>query len=158
MIEDTVVYASPGKRLVGFGVDAMVLLAAAVTLLWVTGVDMDAVASPGDFPRTFLFSVAVFSALYYIVPTKLVGQTLGKMAIRTRVVDATTGLMPSWPSAVVRWLIPAFALALPQVVGVWLLALIYGWVVVDGRHRGLHDLAGRTVVIDIDLTQRQNSE
>jgi len=73
--------------------------------------------------------------------TALRGQTLGKMLLRIQVVDAG-GNVPPWPRAVARELLRGvISLAL------FPLGLLYLWVALDTRKRGLHDYLGGSYVV-----------
>jgi uncharacterized RDD family membrane protein YckC len=67
--------------------------------------------------------------------------TLGKMAIRARIVDARTGLAPSARQDIIRYF--------GYLLSVLPLGLGYLWVAFDRRKQGFHDkLAGTVVVRD----------
>lgn len=69
--------------------------------------------------------------------------TLGKMAIRARIVDARTGLAPSARQDVIRYF--------GYVLSILPLGLGYLWVAFDRRKQGFHDkLAGTVVVRDLN--------
>jgi len=81
------------------------------------------------------------AALYEVVLTGLVGQTLGKRLLKVRVVSKETGEPPGIARSLIRFLV---------LWSVWMLTvaallMIY----TDKQHRrGLHDLAAGTLVID----------
>ena len=69
--------------------------------------------------------------------------TLGKIAIRARIVDARTGLAPSARQDVIRYF--------GYLLSVLPLGLGYLWVAFDRRKQGFHDkLAGTVVVRDLN--------
>jgi len=73
----------------------------------------------------------------------LTGQTLGKMALHIRVVDATTGAPIGVPRAMLRYLVYAL---------LWIACVIPGLVNVlsplwDPRNQAWHDKAARSVVV-----------
>ena len=65
--------------------------------------------------------------------------TPGKMAIRSRIVDADTGGTPTLKQWIIRY-IGYFVSALPLFLG-------YIWVAFDKRKRGWHDMMAGTVVV-----------
>jgi uncharacterized RDD family membrane protein YckC len=140
------VIASPGWRILGYAVDAVVL----------TNILFALRASPGGRTIAWLFGVGL-TAIYTVAPVAVWGRTVGKWLAGTQVVDRDTGRVPTWPAAGLRWLVPAVAAFVAiqiqvglSVTGPWFtayLAVIYGGVLWDGRRRGVHDLAARTVVI-----------
>jgi uncharacterized RDD family membrane protein YckC len=88
---------------------------------------------------------AVISAVYYTFLHAKRGQTVGKMALRLKVVDETTGELIPTGKAFVRWIIPGLG---------WLtcgiLTLIDGlfplW---DPKRQALHDKMAKTSVIQL---------
>ncbi len=94
----------------------------------------------------------VLYASYEIACVTTTGRTLGKMAVGTRVVDASTGGPVAAPSAVVRDAVlfgPGVVLGF---LGLGLAALLWTVVMVvmvqrPPLHRGPHDFAARTIVV-----------
>jgi uncharacterized RDD family membrane protein YckC len=144
-----VIYASPGRRFLGFVVDFFLLGAVGVLLLPLLGVSMEDFLD-GVVPRQYQVANFLIAAAYQIVFISWRGQTLGKMALRIRVVDETSAEIPRVSAAALRWLIPAAAGLVPQ-LGVFVLAVVYLWLLWDPRRQGIHDKVARTVVIDVLL-------
>jgi uncharacterized RDD family membrane protein YckC len=141
----TRVVAGGLRRLGGWVIDGVVGLVMVGPLRVVFGGD-PLVAAAG----------AVLVGLYEVLGVWLFGQTAGKALVRTRVLDIATGERPAWPSAVIRWAVPA-AVGLISYLGTWGLVLgpigqvvVYGGVLLPPNRRGLHDLAARTVVVLAD--------
>lgn len=129
-----------GQRLVARLIDAVVALP----------LFAGAAALADGRVRVAIGLVAV--ALYEVFLVARGGQTLGKMAMSTRVVDRATGSPPGAGQAAARWLVlvagSLVALALPSFEPV---AVGYALIVVlpvlrPPLHRGLHDLAAGTIV------------
>lgn len=136
--------AEPWRRLVGFVIDWMILVLIALVLLSVLQVDLGA----GDglrLPAPVLIVQGLVAAAYYIGFTVSRGQTPGKMLIGTRVVMERTAQIPGLGPSSLRWVVPGLFVFLPGVSVV--VAVIYGWLLFDGRRRGLHDKAAKTVVV-----------
>ena len=94
-----------------------------------------------NFNYRFLLLFCGAFTIYGILMTALRGQTLGKMLLRIQVVDAG-GNVPQWPRAVARELLRGvISLAL------FPLGLLYLWVALDPRRRGLHDYLGGSYVV-----------
>ena len=94
-----------------------------------------------NFNYGFLLLFCGAFTVYGILMTALRGQTLGKMLLRIQVVDAD-GNVPPWPRAVARELLRGvISLAL------FPLGLLYLWVALDARRRGLHDYLGGSYVV-----------
>jgi len=94
----------------------------------------------------------VVVAAYHVVLTARDGRTLGKAAVRTKVVDVDTGAVPSLGQAARRWLtVIAGSLVAAVIPALDLVAAIYGLVVLlpilsGPLHRGIHDRVASTVV------------
>ena len=94
-----------------------------------------------NFNYSFLLLFCGVFTVYGTLMTALRGQTLGKMLLRIQVVDAG-GNVPPWPRAVARELLRGvISLAL------FPLGLLYLWVALDTRKRGLHDYLGGSYVV-----------
>ena len=129
------------QRFLGSVLDELVLLPLA---LLVFAMDRTAV---------LVVTIAV-RVLYEALLVAHDGRTLGKRALRTRVVDASSGRIPSFAQAALRcWVFDA----LPAVVGLLVHvpgSFLYPLVVVAPilqrpLHRGLHDRAAHTVVTTV---------
>ena len=83
-----------------------------------------------------------------LVPTALWGQTLGQIAIGTRVVPEEDGSLPGWRRAALRWALPGVAGRLPF-VGLWVGLAVMASLVVDPSRRGLHDRVAGTIVVRV---------
>ena len=85
------------------------------------------------------------SAVYEIPLTKLRGQTVGKMAMRTRVRPIDHEGLVSWGQAVMRWVGYRGIAAIPQIGGLYSL-LDALWIFWDPRRQTIHDKIAKTVV------------
>ena len=94
-----------------------------------------------NFNYDFLLLFCGISVLHGIVLTAFRGQTLGKMLLRIQVVDAD-GNIPSWQKIALRELLRGVIL-----LALFPLGLIYVWVALDARKRGLHDYLGGSYVV-----------
>jgi uncharacterized RDD family membrane protein YckC len=105
----------------------------------------------GDLETAFV--PPLVAAVYTITLIAANGQTVGKRAVGTRVVDLRTGATPSWEQAAMRW----FIFSGVQIVAIRWLGVpggfggLYEIVIVvlllpPPLHRSLHDRAARTVV------------
>jgi uncharacterized RDD family membrane protein YckC len=134
--------AKPGLRLAGYLVDAFVLCLAGIPIAFL-------------FSGRTRYAIALaMSAIYAIVLIGWRGQTVGNLAVRTRVVSLRTGRVPSPVAAAVRWtvfngvavaalFVPLAVLAYPF----WLLGMSVPILCTRFR-QGLHDLAADVVVVD----------
>ena len=142
---ETVELAGPLGRLGARILDTAIMLAAILILFAIAvasalGVDAALVG--------FALLAGVIGILYEVSLIAIRGQTLGKMAVRIKVVRADNGLEPGWGKSVGRWIIPA-ALAFIPLVG-WLLSLlVYLSLLWDKVRQGWHDKAAGTLVVKV---------
>lgn len=107
-----------------------------------------------------VIGVAV-SVAYFVGLTAWSGQTVGKLAVRIRVVDETTSTTPSIWTSFVRWCVGfGIVTVLGVIPGSDALQIALSWlgfaiglaivvpILFDPRRRGLHDRIAGTVVID----------
>ena len=124
--------ASPLKRVYAWTIDATVIV---LLVMMLGGVTRGALFSKGAAPQDIFLFLA-----YFIIPTGVWGQTLGKWAAGIAVVDHE-GRAPGVAMAIPRevaWKVVSYGAA-----GVGLL-----WVLFDKERRGWHDkLAGTWVVL-----------
>ena len=132
-------------RLAGFAVDLAILFTAWVLLAALLNVDL--ADETIDLPARFRVAQGIIGAAYYIGFTSLRGQTPGKMLAGTRVVMERTAEIPGLRPATLRWFLPGVFWFLPGISPLQL--AVYAWVLFDGRRRGLHDKAAKTVVVKI---------
>ena len=96
---------------------------------------------------------AAILAFYFIGFVSVYGRTPGKMAMHLRIVDIETGAPPGALRAATRFLVPNAVWVISLGLGlsgpadqVWQ-AVVYGVVLTNPRHRGLHDMAAGTLVV-----------
>jgi uncharacterized RDD family membrane protein YckC len=139
--------ASPGKRLGGALIDGSIFI-----LLALATVPSDENMARGGIAIAWF----LIGAVYEIGLTATKGQTLGKMLVRTQVLDRSGERLPAWNQSFVRWLVPAIPNMVAFVVtGFGVDALFFVWSLVvyvpilrSADRRGWHDRAAGTVVID----------
>jgi uncharacterized RDD family membrane protein YckC len=125
---NSVILASPWRRLIGALIDSAVL--GALTI-WLRG-------GVATFAIRLAVSLAYFAAL-----NGFVGRTVGKLVVRTRVVDVDTGDVIGVPRSLGRIVLmeaAAVALAIPFLID-------SVWIVRDPRRQALHDKAVRSIVV-----------
>jgi uncharacterized RDD family membrane protein YckC len=95
-----------------------------------------------------LFSIAItcVGLVYETVMIALLGRTVGKLALGTRVVRSVDGGRPDWYEAGMRALVPLSLSAIPR-VGVLLWAFVYSLAFWNPLRQGLHDKAAGTLVV-----------
>jgi uncharacterized RDD family membrane protein YckC/tRNA A-37 threonylcarbamoyl transferase component Bud32 len=139
-------YASYGKRVSAFVID-VVLCYILVIILGAMGAALLASGASSGSAAGGMFLLAALAAswLYFLWPTARSGQTLGKKAMKIKVVD-DCGYAPGWGKTTLRYVI-GFGLEnllMYMVIGLlgWL------WPLWDANKQAWHDKIGGTFVID----------
>ena len=135
--------ASVAQRVGGALIDGLLTSMVVVVPLLFGLVDADGLEA-----GVIILGLFLFGAVYTVGPTALWGQTLGKIAVGTRVVAESDGSLPGWRRAAVRWALPGVLGRLPY-VGIWVSLAIMASLVWDPRRRGLHDRAAGTIVVRV---------
>lgn len=138
--------ASIGQRIGGALIDGLLTSMVIVVPMLLGLIDID--EFEGTLPAPVLLGLFLFGAIYTVVPTAVWGQTLGKIAVGTRVVVEADGALPGWRRSLVRWALPGFAGRLP-VIGLGVSLAIMASLVWDPRRRGLHDRLAGTIVVKV---------
>lgn len=140
--------ASPWIRLVAVIIDFLIYVGVSIVsvilgLLLFPGVRSD--DSGTELGLGFIIFVAGAAIVIFIVQMALLGtrgQTIGKIAMKVRVVDAQTGAHPGWPRLVL----------LRTIVNGIITGILFIYWIVDslfifrGDHRTIHDLYSGTRV------------
>lgn len=143
--------ASIPQRVGGALIDGLLTSMVVVVPLLLGLVDLDRLE--GALPVPIIVGLFLFGAIYTIVPTAVWGQTLGKVAVGTRVVAEEDGSLPGWRRAALRWALPGVFGRLPY-VGLWVSLAIMASLIWDPRRRGLHDRLAGTIVIRVPRQTR----
>ena len=141
-------YVEPtfGQRFLARLIDSVIVVAVALPIYFVVGQPPVIVG----FALVTAYEVAMIATR---------GQTLGKMAIGTKIVDAATGQIPSLRQAAFRWLVLILGnlvrRMLPGVAGIF--STVYDVIVLlpilkPPYHRGVHDRIAGTVVTATEAT------
>ena len=138
--------ASIAQRVGGALVDGLLTSMVVVVPLLLGLVESDRIDE--SLPAAVLLGLFLFGAIYTIVPTALWGQTLGKIAVGSRVVAEDDGSLPGWRRSVLRWALPGVLGRMPY-VGLWVGLAIMASLAWDPRRRGLHDRLAGTVVVRV---------
>ena len=94
----------------------------------------------------FLIAYLIFTAAYYIYLHSSRGQTVGKMAMKIKVVDMETGELIPYGRAGIRWGVQQALAIVTCGIG----ALLDGlWPLWDAKRQAIHDKPANTVVVDI---------
>jgi uncharacterized RDD family membrane protein YckC len=106
-----------------------------------------------DAPPLFLVALLVAVFAYETVPVRLRGQSLGKVLMKTRIVQVGTDVRPGWRAAFTRWAIPVVVLVvvggLSPPAGLAAVAGVYASALMDPNGRGLVDRVAGTEVVRV---------
>ena len=154
--------AGAGSRLGARLIDAVIFAIVAIVLFIVVAiasfgdlvddtVDDNAIEEASEGLIVVSIMVMAVGMLYEVSLTALKGQTLGKMAVRIRVVSAESGSLPGWGKAFGRWFVPSIVGVIGlRIPFIGLLALVvYASLLWDKRRQGWHDKAAKTLVIKV---------
>ncbi|MCA1839541.1 MAG: RDD family protein [Actinomycetota bacterium] len=94
----------------------------------------------------FILMYWVLTAAYYIYLHGSKGQTVGKMVMKLKVVDETTGELIGYGPAFKRWILPIPVAFLTCGIG----GILDGiWPLFDAKRQAWHDKFAKTLVIDL---------
>jgi uncharacterized RDD family membrane protein YckC len=133
------------RRIGGLVIDQiLVALPVAVVVVAIGFTPSDTVTSKS----LLMFNIGLTSVafVYETLMIALVGRTVGKIALGTRVVRLVDGGRPSWWESAMRALVPLSLGAIPR-VGVVLGVLVYSLAMWNPLRQGLHDKAAGTLVV-----------
>ena len=137
--------ASWGRRLAALLVDVIVLVVAISVALLAAGMPADELRDRVENGETLLIIVLFLipEAIYYTWMVGSRSQTVGKMAVGIKIVDAESRAPIGYLRAFRRWLSTAAMRAL-----FWIPAIVdHLWPLRDGRNQALHDKFARSVVV-----------
>ena len=110
-----------------------------MVVIWAMVILIEIFYGPLSAKLTILLFACIVYPLYYVAPTGLRGQTLGKMALGIMVVNAR-GKPPGITKAIIREILGKFVSEIALFMG-------YFWIGRDSRKQGWHDHAANTYVI-----------
>jgi uncharacterized RDD family membrane protein YckC len=133
------------RRIGAFVLDQLIVAFPAVIVIVILGfTPNDSVTSRS----VLIFNIALTSMafVYQTIMVALLGRTVGKIALGTRVVRLVDGGRPTWSEAAMRALVPLAFGAIPK-VGVFLGVMVYSLAMWTPLRQGLHDKAAGTLVV-----------
>ena len=139
---EAVELAGPAARLGGRLIDFAIVVIVSLVLFFVLLGDTDEIGAS----ILWALASAAIGILYEVTMIANLGQTIGKMATKIKVVRADNGLVPGWSKAVIRWILPAAASFIP-ILGFLAWLLVYCSLLWDKRRQGWHDKAAGTLVV-----------
>ena len=139
--EPTSELASPWVRLVAWIIDGLIYFAVAgvaaiIGFFAVGGETGAAILAVAGFIVIFVIQLVLLGSR---------GQTIGKMALKVRIVDSETGIHPGWARIVfLRTILHGILTGIPFVGGIyWLVDSLF---IFRADHRTIHDLIASTRV------------
>ena len=140
--------ASPWARLAAVIIDGLIYVAVVVVFAIIAALTFSADQSDEEFPLAIILAAAVAVIIILIIQMVLLGtrgQTIGKIALKIRIVDAQTGAHPGWPRLVLlRAIVNGILTGIPFLGGIyWIVDSLF---VFRADHRTIHDLYSGTRV------------
>ena len=140
--------ASPWARLAAVIIDGLIYAAVVVVFAIIAALTFSANQSDEEFPLAIILAATVAVIIVLIIQMVLLGtrgQTIGKIALNIRIVDAQTGAHPGWPRLVLlRAIVNGILTGIPFLGGIyWIVDSLF---VFRADHRTIHDLYSGTRV------------
>lgn len=140
--------ASPWARLAAVIIDGLIYMAVVVVFAIIAALTLSSNQSDEEFPLAIILAAAVAVIIVLIIQMVLLGtrgQTIGKIALKIRIVDAQTGAHPGWPRLVLlRAIVNGILTGIPFLGGIyWIVDSLF---VFRADHRTIHDLYSGTRV------------
>ena len=132
--------ASLKARLAAFGIDEVLISLLLFIVLWDNILAAKSVEAIIELTNHFLLEFMAIKIVYQTFFTMQYGATLGKIAMKIRVIEVKTLSNPSFFSA--------FNRAVFRVVSEALLYLGFFWAFLDPYRRSWHDFTAKTVVVN----------
>ena len=127
-------------RLAAFGIDEVLISTLLFIVLWDNIAAAKSVEAIIELTNHFLLEFMAIKIVYQTFFTMQYGATLGKIAMKIRVIEVKTLSNPAFFSS--------FNRAIFRVVSEALLYLGFIWALLDPYRRSWHDFASKTVVVD----------
>ena len=127
-------------RLAAFGIDEVLISTLLFIVLWDNIAAAKSVEAIIELTNHFLLEFMAIKIVYQTFFTMQYGATLGKIAMKIRVIEVKTLSNPAFFSS--------FNRAIFRVVSEALLYLGFIWALLDPYRRSWHDFAAKTVVVD----------
>lgn len=132
--------ASIGKRAVAFLVDELLLTLLFIAVLWESLSGVSTAEEMLMVTNAYVFEYMGIKVLYQTFFVALYGATLGKMAMKIRVVSMHDGEIPSWGAS--------FNRAVFRILSEMLFYLGFIWAAFDPGRQGWHDRTAATLVVN----------
>ena len=128
-----------GKRALALFLDDLIVSGLIFIALF-DNLSSDNIAQTIDAINKAILFIILVKIAYQAVFVALYGATLGKMALRIRVVDANSLDNPTWTKSIIR--------ALVRVVSEMIFYIGFAWAISNPLRQTWHDKAAKTLVLD----------
>ena len=140
--------ASPWVRLAAVIIDGLIYVAIVVVFVIIAALTSGAGQSDEEFPLAIILAAAVAVIIFLVIQMVLLGtrgQTIGKIALKIRIVDVQTGDHPGWARLVLlRAIVNGILTSIPFLGFIYF--LVDSLFVFRADHRTIHDLYSGTRV------------
>lgn len=140
LLREKLQLSSIRSRIAAFGIDEVLLSIILFIILWDSINAAKSIEAMVMLINTFLLEYMAIKIAYQTFFVMQYGATLGKMAMKIRIVEIKTGANPGFLSA--------FNRAVFRIVSEILFYLGFLWAFFDPYRRSWHDLTGRTLVVN----------
>lgn len=141
--QPTTELATPWARLAAFIIDALIIGILPLILGVVAFASGEDEASFGLILAGLVIFIVILVVQMVLLGTR--GQTIGKIALKIRIVDAQTGAHPGWPRLVLLRTIVNSLLSGITII-YWIVDSLF---IFRGDHRTIHDLYSGTHVVKL---------
>jgi uncharacterized RDD family membrane protein YckC len=138
---ENITLADIKKRASAFFIDEMLLSVLLVIALWDSFATAQTMEEMINLTNTFVFEYMTIKIVYQTFFTMQYGATLGKIAMKIRVIEIKTLQNPSIVSALNR--------AIFRIISEMLLYLGFLWGMFDPARQTWHDKTARTLVVNV---------
>ena len=129
-----------GRRAVAYAIDDLLISLIFVVMLWDSFAALQSPEASAELLNRLWMPMVMTKILYHTLFVWLYGATLGKMAMKIRIVEAADLQMPR--------LVVAFNRAVFRIVSEMLFYLGFIWAFFDPARQAWHDKTAVTLVVD----------
>lgn len=148
--------ASPGMRFGARAIDTVIGIAVYMVIFMIVfatndiNLDVDEIEVPDGAALTLRWMPVLIWGIYEVGLIGTRGQTVGKMAMRIKVISASGEDPPAWGPTAIRWAVLVLPMTLiPDIIGLTISLVIGVWFAWDRNRQGLHDKAASTYVVRV---------
>lgn len=132
--------SSVTRRGTAFFIDELLLSSIFLFSIWDTISATGTMQEMIEVTNAFVFEYISIKIMYQTIFTRLYGASLGKMAMRIRVMPMRDDPLPSW--------VESFNRAVFRIISEMIVYLGFIWAMFEPNNRAWHDHSARTLVVD----------